>query len=411
MTCREKCRKAQKVNNWLHFLPPFYTLWDPLEIPTSIRMELIANKSFPDNYSRSVLSVLEALSMTKLQHLKVVGSSSIRSQQYSADYDAMEKVTVQSAKEVVQQLQSIIKRLRVLPDCFIGDIKCGEVAEWDPFSANAHVNMDDEKIVDFNIKQSQTVIDSLKSKNVISPNEAAGALKMLEKATTPMGFLTAKKEIRYHILRWKPYQILEGRQSYRGRTFTLEEAVMSGGLIKIDLVANIDNRFTEFSIIYDVYKDGRMVTKKPLNIINSLKEDVMYYGNLSPFKGMKRMFALAKAEKNESTVKHLVPLLNSDLGRLYQIISDLSVIHELLERPKKPLKEIRYQLDEMKARMGNLYQLRDFLKAEHDIIGQIESALKKQNPKADVYKLMVLLQHILNEETLKHLGVLGKKRA
>jgi hypothetical protein len=58
----------------------------------------------------------------------------------------------------------------------------------------------------------------------------------------------------------------------------------------------------------------------------------------------------------------------------------------------------------MKARMGNLYQLRDFLKEEHDIIGQIESALKKQNPKADVYRLMVLLQHILNEETLKQLS-------
>jgi hypothetical protein len=121
------------------------------------------------------------------------------------------------------------------------------------------------------------------------------------------------------------------------------------------------------------------------------------------------MFALAKAQKNESAVKHLVPLLNSDLGRLYQIVSDLSVLHELLERPTSdtPINEIRYQLDEMKARMGNLYQLRDFLKAEHDIIGQIESALKKKNPKADIYKLMVLLQHILNEETLKHLGIQG----
>jgi len=370
----------------------------------------IASKSFPENYSRSVLAVLESMSMTNLQKMYIVGSSSIRSQQYSADYDAMEKVSVSSAKEVVKQLQSIIKQLRVLPDCFIGDIKCGEVAEWDPFSLNAHVNMDTERIVGFNIKQSQSVIDSLNSANVISPNESKGALKLLERATTPMACLTAKKEIRYHILRWKPYQILEGRQSYRGRTFTLENAVMSGGLIKIDLVANINNRFTEFSVIYNVYMDGKLITKKPLNLLNSLKEDVMYYGNLNPFKGMKRMFALAKAEKNERAVTHLVPLLNSDLGRLYQIISDLSVIHELLERPKKPIKEIRYQLDEMKARMGNLYQLRDFLKAEHDIIGQIESALKKQNPKADIYKLMVLLQHILNEETLKHLGALRKKQ-
>jgi hypothetical protein len=375
-------------------------------------MEL-ANKSFPENYSRSVLAVLDALSMTQMRKMTIVGSSSIRSQQYSADYDAMEKVSVNSASEVVDNLQTIIKKLRTLPDCFIGDIKCGEVPEWDPFSPNAHVNMDSEKIIAFNIKQSQSKIDSLLSSNVISPEEARGALKLLKKATTPLGFLTARKEIRYHILRWKPHQILEGRQSYRGSTFTLEDAVMSGGLIKIDIVANIDNRFTEFSVIYNIYKGGVLITKKPLNLINSLKEDVAYYSHLSPFKGMKRMFALAKAQKNESVVKHLVPLLNSDLGRLYQIVSDLSVLHELLERPTSdtPINEIRYQLDEMKARMGNLYQLRDFLKAEHDIIGQIESALKKQNPKADIYKLMVLLQHILNEETLKHLGAYSKKQS
>ena len=371
-------------------------------------MEL-ANKSFPENYSRSVLAVLDALSMTQMRKMTIVGSSSIRSQQYSADYDAMEKVSVNSASEVVDNLQTIIKKLRTLPDCFIGDIKCGEVPEWDPFSPNAHVNMDSEKIIAFNIKQSQSKIDSLLSSNVISPEEARGALKLLKKATNPLGFLTARKEIRYHILRWKPHQILEGRQSYRGSTFTLEDAVMSGGLIKIDTVCNIDNRFTEFSVIYNIYKGGVLITKKPLNLINSLKEDVAYYSHLSPFKGMKRMFALAKAQKNESAVKHLVPLLNSDLGRLYQIVSDLSVLHELLERPTSdtPINEIRYQLDEMKARMGNLYQLRDFLKAEHDIIGQIESALKKKNPKADIYKLMVLLQHILNEETLKHLGIQG----
>ena len=372
-------------------------------------MDLVANKSFPANYSRSVLTVLEAASMTGLKHLQVVGSSSIRSQQYSADYDTMEKVNIRGPKEVVQSLQSIIKKLRVLPDCFIGDIKCGEVAEWDPFTEEARVNMDDDKIENFNIKKSQSVIDTLKASKVISPQEAAGANRLLDKATTPMGFLEAKKEIRYHILRWKPYQILEGRQKYRGHVFSLEDAVMSRGMIKIDLISNIDNRFTEFSIIYNLFKDGKLITKRPLNILNSLKEDVYYFSHTNPFKGMKRMFALAKAQKNEAEIKHLVPILNSDLGRLYQIIGDLTVIHDLLERPDRPLKEIRYQLDEMKARMGNLYQLRDFLREEHDIIGSIEAALKKTDPKADIYRLMVILQSILNESTLKLMKETGKK--
>jgi len=393
----------------LHFLGLPTLLGIPTKIPRYSRMDLVASKSFPANYSRSVLKVLEAASMTGLKHLQVVGSSSIRSQQYSADYDTVEKVPVRGPKEVVESLQSIIKRLRVLPDCYIGDIKCGEVAEWDPFTEEARVNMDNDKIEGFNIKKSQSVIDSLKASNVISPQEAAGANRLLDKATTPMGFLEAKKAIRYHILRWKPYQILEGQQKYRGHVFSLEDAVMSKGLIKLDLISNIDNRFTEFSIIYNLFKDGQLITKRPMNIINSLKEDVYYFSRTNPFKGMKRMFALAKAQKNEAEIKHLVPILNSDLGRLYQIIGDLTVIHDLLERPDRPLKEIRYQLDEMKARMGNLYQLRDFLKEEHDILGNMEAALKKTDPKADIYRLMVILQSILTDSTRKLMKETGKK--
>jgi len=59
--------------------------------------------------------------------------------------------------------------------------------------------------------------------------------------------------------------------------------------------------------------------------------------------------------------------------------------------------------------MGNLYQLRDILKEEHDIIGNIEAMLKKKNPKADVYRLIFILQRILNQSTVKLLGEAGKK--
>jgi chromosome segregation ATPase len=116
------------------------------------------------------------------------------------------------------------------------------------------------------------------------------------------------------------------------------------------------------------------------------------------------MFSLARVVKDNKSINHLVPLLNSDLGRLYQIIGDMSSLHTLLERPSKPVAEIRFQLDEMKARFGNLYQMKDFLAKEHDIIGVVEALLKQPDVsklKSGIYALITRLQNILNTETLR----------
>ena len=366
-------------------------------------MELSAVKAFPANYSASVLHILGTASMTGLKHLQVVGSASVRSQQYSADYDAMDKVST-TIPTAAHKLKEIVKNLRMIKECYIGDIKCGEVPEWDVFRPTARYDVAEKKVVEFNVLQSKTMVDSLRKKKIISPEEARGAYKLLNAATTPMGFLEARKEIRFHILRWTPQSILEGVLHYRGHSFGLEDAIGSGGLIKLDMIANIDDRYTELSMIYDLYVDGKLITKRPSNIVNSLKEDIEYYNAKNPFKALKRMFSLARVLKDTKEIKHLVPLMNSDLGRLYQIIGDLTTLHALLERPTKPVAEIKYQLDEMKARFGNLYQMKDFLSKEHDIIGIVEALLKQPDVsklKGGIYSLITRLQSILNTETLK----------
>lgn len=364
---------------------------------------LLSSKEFPANYSKSVLHILKTASMTGLKHLQIVGSSSIRSQQYSADFDANEKVNM-SIPEVASKLKEIMKNLRMIPECYITEVKCGEVPEWDCFHQNAHYDVDNDKIMNFNVTNSKSKVASLERAKVISPAEAKGAMRLLDAANTPIGFLTARKSIRFHILRWNPLQIIEGILEYRGHLFSLEDAIKSGGLIKTDIIANINNRYLEFSVIYDIYSDGKHITKFPTNLTNSLKEDILYYNEKNIFKGLKRSYSLAKVLKDTKAAKMLVPLLNSDLGRLYQIIGDLTTLHTLLDRPKTPLADIKYQLDEMKARMGNIYQMKDFLSKEHDIVGTIEALLKQPNVvifKKGIYKLITLLNGILNRESEK----------
>jgi len=224
-------------------------------------MDLYLKKAFPQNYSMQVVDILKALSMTSFKHMELVGSSAIRSQLYSADFDCTEKVNASSVLEVASMLRDVIKRLRGI--CFINDIKIGEVPEWDVMS-------------NFTIQGAKTKVDVLREKNIINEGEARSAIALIEKANTPFGLIRAKKSIRWHILRWKPNQILDGVLHYRGHTFTLEEAILTGGMVKIDISANINNRFTEFSCIYDIRIKGKPLTHKRESSIQSLKEDIVY---------------------------------------------------------------------------------------------------------------------------------------
>jgi len=372
-------------------------------------MELYANKKFPENYSDKVLAILRALSMTDMKHLSLHGSSSIRSQLYAADFDAFEKVNTQSIETVASKLKDIMKKVRDIHECYIGDIKCGEVPEWRVFRRTARI--ENRKIVDFNIKESQALIDKLRTENILSASEAKRYNGILAKATDAWGFLEARKEIRFFVLRWKPQDILNGFLEYRHCRFELEDAIRSGGMIKVDTIANVYDRFTEFSVIYDVFMKGKRITEAPPPVVLSLQEDIMYYDKINPFKALKRMFALAKLNNETKIAGALVDILNGDLGRLYQIVGDLKTLLDLLERPSVPLKEIKAQIDDIKGRVGNIYQLKDFLQQEHSIIGDIEAILKSPlvQMKRKLVRLLATLEGILFKGTIKMTADIDKK--
>ena len=364
-----------------------------------------AVKGFPDNYTASAIAVLRAMSISNLKNFILVGSASLRSQQYAGDFDGLDSSSVVG---IAEKLKDIVKNIRGLKDSYISETKIGEVPEWNVFRKTARLEGD--KILDFNIVESKAKLDKLKADNVINPKEAKDASDLLDKATNPVGFINAKKEIRFHILRWLPIDILNGFLEYRHHKFDLTDSVNSGGLVKYDVISNQSDRFTEFSIIYNIYKGNKLVTEKPSNLTESLKEDITFYEPKNPFKALKRFFALAKSHKESHRAEELIHLLNSDLGRLYQIIGDLSTLKKLLEMNKGSDADIRQQIDDMRSRMGNIYQLKDFLKNEHAIIGAIISVSKTPNSAmaGKLEKVIDTLKGILNKATVKEVKHIDK---
>lgn len=339
-------------------------------------------KEYPTHFSKDVVDVLTAMSFTNGRGVRLHGSSMIRSQQYSGDYDGVERVPIRSLREGARRFKDVIKRLRAMANVRIGDIKCGEIAEWDVMRGAKVV---DGKIVGFDLVRAEAVLERLKRKDTL-------------RIETPMDLLTAKKNYRDHIVRWTPGEILDGRKRlWDGRTVSLEE-MMPTGMTKVDVIAIVNGRATEFSLIYEFERKGKVLNPIPSDVVNALREDILYYASSNPFKALKRRFALAKIEGDERVGKALTPLLNSDLGRLYKLIGRLSALEELVGGPNPPTAEIVRETDLLREDLGSIFALSDILKEDSELIGRVKSILKRPT-KSKFEAMKHHLQTVLNHHT------------
>jgi hypothetical protein len=124
----------------------------------------------------------------------------------------------------------------------------------------------------------------------------------------------------------------------------------------VGFVAN--NRFSEFSIIYQFIVSGKVINPVPTGLAvieRGLRESVVaYFESGNYFKVLKRLFSLARIHGDKATLDALTPILNSDLGRLYYIISDCDVLLFLLDKAKAPGPPIKYEVDYFIHRLANI---------------------------------------------------------
>lgn len=95
--------------------------------------------------------------------------------------------------------------------------------------------------------------------------------------------------------------------------------------VKLDMIARIEHRFVEVSCIYQFSQSPTTEEyKKDIEKdIIELKSEGNYY------KVLKREFSMYKAQKNKKKLLELTKIFNSEMGKEYQIISNLEAIQKL----------------------------------------------------------------------------------
>ena len=172
------------------------------------------SKQYPTNYPADAVAILDSMSVTEGKGVELVGSMSLRSQQYAGDYDANDIVELkyQTSEEALNHLASefreSIRRTSKLPNAYIGDIKCGEVAEWRVFGEDTRVHKG--KVVGYSAETSRSKVRQLRRSQIITPTEEKEALALLPTKPTPLQLVKAKDSIKFHIVRWSVAEVLEG---------------------------------------------------------------------------------------------------------------------------------------------------------------------------------------------------------
>jgi hypothetical protein len=343
------------------------------------KSKYLKTKDFPNDYTRDVLSIIDAMSIQG-KDISVIGSMSLRSQLYAGDYDVDELIpSSMSVETMVKGIKEVIRDLMTMKNITIKVIKAGEIKERMVINPDAYVL--NNKVVGIDPYKSLERLENLKKQGIISVSEYSDVKKLLKSNLTPEEFFELRGLAKFHTVKWKPSEVLQGFKVIgtgpKSFKFTLEEAVSQKGNIKIDVVGFVqNNKFNEFTMVYKFEKEKTQSVKTSIDTtLQGLKESVLeYYYDKNYYKMGKRIFAVAKYTDDTKTIEKLTEIFNSELGIVYQVYSDIETLLYLLENEDNlSMEKIKFETDQFKGRLANVYSLQKWFMEEKQIIGKINS--------------------------------------
>ena len=301
--------------------------------------ELVASKP-KNSYPESALQEFALVSIDKESSMPI-GSYSYRIQKYEADYDSLEEfISCCSKKEVVNEfvvgIQKTVENILTKPNHFFMELKAGL----------------DERFNNPNVR-------NLLRENLITEEEYNDIFEDPD---------LMDEILRDHlILRWSADEIALGVKNLPGGgAITLQQAVSQKSKVNLEIISYVNGRFinvSNFFILIEITPNNEIkVINLPQEIyddfdnyfITTLKQAIQELQEDGEwFKAIKRMWSLARYEKDYDTIGLLKDIITSDVSALNQIAADLSTLIKIfLKVPEPPIDLIAKEIDNMKNRIA-----------------------------------------------------------
>jgi len=340
-----------------------------------------------ETYNNKLVEKIKLISFNNFK-ISIIGTASLKSQLYNADYDLLQEIEYINLKkaeeEIIKNFRLIIRRIAQNPNVYFIKFKLG-------YNEELYQKLNTVKEIKDFYKNKKEFL----TKEEIEKINSISELDELKEYTTSL-----------YRLRWKPKEIMEGYKIVNGKKKTIEDALSDGSVIKLDILAFLDGEFVDLNNVFEIYAGGKPLSIKDSNILTGLYEDIKYYYDEKNYvKMLKRIFSISKLNKDKKTIEKITEILNGNIGLSYQVYSNLdnliSLIESLTESKLKNLRDkINSHLQILKNRLGNIYEFNIPLSIfkEFDKIGNIKNF---NSMKLRTEKLQNKLKEITNKEAIK----------
>lgn len=361
------------------------------------------NSSIPASLQKKVDLILlnkQSLDWT------IFGSSMYRIQKYYGDIDVRETFTSNKSieditKKVASSLQKMVKEINKRQLTYYSEIKAGidvrytinigtlDNGVYTP-SKSFLVLIDEYKNIGlFNEEEYSILVDNLFDSNLDANNYDIVYNIVRER----------------RILRWTDSEVLSGFKVLPlGIKIPLQKACGMKSFVKIDYITVLNGNFIEVTNIMFLGKKNKDGSISLINVSDEYPEPYVYVRQMrdeiealfysdyyrSPFKGSKRIYALArsfyissglvnnqdKKSKYANYIDRVLPIIKGDISQLYQAKSFLSSLSRLLKLGYDVPKDvINNQLEMLQFSLPNILILPNSLL---DSINMVFSLIKKE---------------------------------
>lgn len=380
------------------------------------------------SYPKSALQEINLLSVSHEGEYiaRPFGSYTFRIQRYPGDLDLIENIDPRGSKDqiikkVETTLKKIVKKIVSQRLHYYSEIKVG----YDYHYGDWRMSFGTMEYGIF-IPNSPSDKKFPNLKKYFNQEDRKIIEKMLLGNTSNNYDVISYIVRQYYILRWSSFEIEKGKKKLHDGSFiTLNDALRSKSLTKIDEISVIDDKFVEITNLYvlsytDISGKHKFISPEP-NEVDDIKEEIekLYYSDVfyNPFKIVKRMFSVSRRPENKfdpkyrAIVKTLIPFISSDTSAMYQLKSELETLLIIYERFKEkkiksiPQATINKQLNEMKIRLAYILEFpkEELLEFNRDIDQII--IVKKIDTKMDIIeKITKILKKHINRDTIVFLN-------
>lgn len=391
--------------------------------------KLYKDERNPRGFTKSVNDIVKMITFSNDIN-NLAGSYRYRIHAYPSDIDLFEKIeeccSIDNATLTIsRKLQKIGKNLKKNPLVFLGDFKAGIIDEllFDYGHINYNKNI---KVVGYDRQFVLEKLQEFKYQGWITELEYKKIRKLTKPKIKIAEFAKLHKELReLHIIRWSLEELIKGSKKSRiGRMITLREAISHKGIIKIDVWAPINNRYTEITNFYYLIlkdKDGNqtVINQEFGDYMSALNEDINKYASgifRNSLKVAKRLWIVNKLKNEKETLKKLYPLFFSGIASLNQVKEEAIVIIDMLEnmentkgtrinRNYKLFKPILItQIDEFKKRINDIYDIKFNRDDLFSILNKTINFKTKAELKKGLEKFVELCKPIIERDSVKYLN-------